>query len=100
MMSTITQRRVVPHVSKPWIGSYQSQYSQKRRQIVERPPSQVMLGIPAVDPFQGDACHSSRRRYGNSMAAIEQSTNESTQQKIPFRVLKICFSYKDTETTE
>jgi hypothetical protein len=76
-------------VSKPWIGSYQSQYSQKRRQIVDRPPSHVMLGTPSVDPFHGEACQSSRRRYGKSIAAIEHRTNESTQQKMPFRVLKI-----------
>jgi hypothetical protein len=49
----------------------------------------VMFGMPSVDPFQGDACHSSRRRYGNSIAAIEHRMNEKIQAKIPFRVLKI-----------
>ena len=48
-----------------------------------------MLGMPNVEPFHGDACHSSRRRYGNTIAAIEHRTNDRIQAKIPFSVLKI-----------
>ena len=48
-----------------------------------------MLGIPSVEPFHGEACHRSRRRYGNTVAAIEHRTNDRIQAKIPFSVLKI-----------
>src|SRR4051812_6898345 len=89
MISAITQRSVVPQLSKPWIGSYQNQYWQNSRQAVARPPSQVMLGMPNVEPFQGDACHSSRRRYGNTIAAMEHSTNDQIQAQIPFRLCSI-----------
>ena len=86
---TITHRRVVPQESTPWIGSYQNQYSQNRRHAVETAPRIVMFGMPSVDPFHGDACHRSRRRYGKTVAAMEHRTNDRIHTKMPFSVLMI-----------
>src|SRR5437764_5698957 len=96
----ITQRSVVLQLSKPWIGSYQNQYSTNSRQMVDSPPSRVMFGMPKVEPFHGDACQRSRRRYGNTVAAIEHRMNDPIQAKIPFRVLMVWFAYRYRHTSE
>src|SRR4051794_34574023 len=100
MISAMTQRSVVPQESNPWIGSYQNQYSQNSRQAVDRPPSQVMFGMPGVAPFRGAPCHSSRRRYGKAIAAMEHRTNDQIQAQIPFSVLKIPSTYRYRQTSD
>src|SRR4051794_7767172 len=100
MISAMTQRSVVPQLSYPGIGSSKTQYGQKSRRGVDGPPSQVMLGMPSVEPFQADACHSSRRRYGKAIAAIEHRTNDQIQAQIPFSVLKIPSTYRYRQTSD